>query len=105
MTVDFDFALHELSPACPEHAVPLEVLSLLRDSPPARLPERFSLNVIQLDTRPIERGLVDLEGHTVRVKQAYELIHLIQHDARELLAVGLEIVGSGERHIADVEYR
>ncbi|MNZ65250.1 hypothetical protein D3C78_834370 [compost metagenome] len=105
LTVDFDFAAHELAPACPEHAVALVVLGLLRNGPPARLPERFALNVAKLDTRPIERGLVDLEGHAVRVKQAYELIHLIQHNARELLPVGLEIVSSGERHIADVKYR
>ena len=105
LTVDFHVAAHELAQARSANELPQVVLGLLRDGPPAGPPERFSLNVMQADTRSIERGLVDLKDHAVRVQQAHKLVHLIQHDARELLPVGLEIVGSGERHIADAKYR
>ena len=105
LTVNLDVAAHELTLTRSLNEVPLVVLGLFRDLPPARLPERFPLNIIQPDTSPFERRPIDFKRHPVGVQQAHELVHLIQDDARELLPVCLESVGRGKRDTANAKRR
>jgi hypothetical protein len=60
--------------------------------PPAGGPERVSLDVLEPQARTGERGPVDLDRPAVRVEQTNELNHLIENDAREFLANGLDVV-------------
>ncbi|HXN76286.1 MAG TPA: hypothetical protein VN876_06600 [Gemmatimonadaceae bacterium] len=103
VTVNLDVAADELALACSSHEIALEVLSPFGDGPPASLPERLPLDVLELNTSALECGPVDFERRPVRVQQADELVHLVQHDAGKLLPVRLEIIGPGERDIANAK--
>lgn len=102
LAVDLHVAADEFPAAGPADVVALRLRGLARDLEPARLPERLALDVFEADAGPLQRGAIDLERVAVAVEQADELVHLVEHDARELLAPRLLVVDGRDRDAADL---
>ena len=83
----------------------LQVLSLSGDEPPAGLPKRFPLDLVQPNAGAFERHPVDIEHVARGVQQSYELIHFVEDGACELLAVRLQVIGRQQCDIPHMKCR
>lgn len=103
LPVDLHVAADELATTRAPDEFALLLGDFARDLEPTCLPERPTADVVHRHTGAFERGPVDLQRAAINVQQTNELVHRIQHDTRELLALGLRGVCPADRHRSDLD--
>ncbi|EWS63386.1 hypothetical protein Y695_03382 [Hydrogenophaga sp. T4] len=95
---DLQVAADELAAPSAANEVARQFGDFARHLEPACLPERFATDVGQVHARAFKRCAVDLQCAPLGIQQTDELVHRVQHNARELFALSLRRVRLVERH-------
>jgi hypothetical protein len=99
--VNLDVTTNEFASRCSRDQLPLLFPCFSRHLPPTSFPERFVLNIAQLDTGTFEGCSIDFQSHAVAVKKPDKLLHLVQNDSSQLFAICLGLISARQHNLTD----